>query len=154
MGETFFNGIPVIRVEGKHLRKKIKTQARSTRKQRLPVLFGSFGEGFYEVQSLFITDVTDVIVVWCSEDRYDSLNLIQIILSWEKSCPAEKFSKNAANRPYINRFRIFRGVEDDFRRSVPSSDDIPNKSTQSSSRLRFHNPDLNPNRKSLHHRLC
>ena len=49
MGETLFDSVAVVGIEGEHFAEQIEAKGIRRREQSLPRLLASFGEGLYEV---------------------------------------------------------------------------------------------------------
>ena len=61
---------------------------------------------------------------WSTQHGDRTLNLIEIIISGEKWCSAQKLGENAADGPDIKGVGVVAGVQNDFWGSVPSGDDV------------------------------
>ena len=108
----------------KHLSQQVGKFWRYLREELFPFLSGSFWQWFYILDSVLIRYVSHIFGRWRSQNWDNSLNLIQKVLSWKQSCFTQQLSRNAANRPYIDRFAILAGIEYNLRSSVPSGDNI------------------------------
>ena len=61
---------------------------------------------------------------WCTENIMDSLDLIQLIITWERREETNNLEEYAANAPEVHLFGIIPIRKETFRWSVPSCGNI------------------------------
>ncbi len=83
MREAFFDSVAIVRIEAQHFAQKVETHWVGSGEQVLPRLLASFGKRFYEIQSLFVADVIDVVVIRRAQNTDDSLDLVEVIFAWK-----------------------------------------------------------------------
>lgn len=124
MFEALLDCVSLLRVENKHLTKKVQSNRIGLRIKRCPTLFVSLWQFPDIFTSEIVTYKCHILVSWCSQYSDCSFNLIKIVVTWEKWRSSKKFGKDASDTPDIECVSIMTSIQYNFWGSIPSCDDI------------------------------
>jgi hypothetical protein len=126
--EAFFYGITFVRVEHQHFSEQVESSRVGVRVNLVPFLLASLGLFTQEFALTFSYNEFFVFLSWGSKNANSSLNLIKIVVAREKGSSAKQFGKNATDRPDIEGLCVMSSVQNDFRSSIPSGNNVFSKS--------------------------
>ena len=120
MKQAFLDSDSLVRVEAEHLGEQIAEFRGDIREKVGPFLFGPFRQRFNVLDGVFVSYVLHVIGRRSPKDRDNALDLIQEVFAREQRSPAQQLSNNAPDRPDIDGFGVFAGIQDDLRGTIPT----------------------------------
>lgn len=124
MLQAVLHSVPLLWVEDKHLLKQAVRVRVRLREDLLHRLLVAFGELLNVLARQIIANEGHVITVWSTQNGNSPLDLVEIVVSWEKWCSTKQLSKDATERPHVKRVRIVTRIQDYFRSAVPPSHNV------------------------------
>jgi hypothetical protein len=122
--QALLHSVALFRVEYQHLSKQIERHRIGFRVETRPALLIALYLFADVLASKVVANETHVLVRRSAQHCNSPFDLVEVVISREKGCPAKQLSENAANRPYIQCVRVMRSIENDFRSSVPTSNHV------------------------------
>jgi hypothetical protein len=95
MFQGLFNSISFLWVEYQHFTQKIKRYGIRLGVETLPALLVPFRQFPNIFSCKIVTDKGHIFLSWCSQNSDGSLDLVQVIVAWEKWSSTYKLRKNA-----------------------------------------------------------
>ena len=124
MLETLLDCVALFWVEDEHLAKEVEGHRVRLGVKRGPGLLVALGQLPDVFPRKVISDESHVLARGSAEHSDGPLDLIQVVVSWEEGRPTEKFREDAPDGPDIQGVGVVRRVQNDFRGTVPTGNDI------------------------------
>lgn len=124
MFKTLLDRISFFRVENKHFAQEVEGDGVCFWIKTGPTLFISLWQFSNVFSGQIISNECHIFMGRRAEYRNCSFDLIEVVVTWEKWCSSEEFGENAADGPDVQGVGVMRCVQDDFRGTVPSGNDV------------------------------
>lgn len=122
--EAVLDGVALLGVEHQHLLKQAVSVRVRLGEDLLHSLLVALGQLADVASGQIISNEGHVVRGGCTQYRNSSLDLIQIVVSWEKRRATQEFGEDAAERPDIKGVGVVTSVEDNLRSAIPTGDDV------------------------------
>ena len=106
MCQAFLHCISLIRIEHQHPREQIETHRIGLWEQRLEMLLAALRQRSDVLQSVVISDISQIVAFWSAQNRDDPLDLIEIVLTWEQWRSTQELSIDAPDWPNVKCFGV------------------------------------------------
>jgi hypothetical protein len=97
VSQAVLDSVSLVGIENQHLAQKVKAKKIGLEIQSGQALLASLGERFDVFKSTFVANIRQILVVGGTQNCNDSLDLIQVVLTWEEGGSTQKLSQDAAN---------------------------------------------------------
>mmetsp|Transcript_10540 Transcript_10540/g.20264 ORF Transcript_10540/g.20264 Transcript_10540/m.20264 type:complete len:203 (+) Transcript_10540:3852-4460(+) len=119
MAHTLLDRPPLVRVEHQHLVQQIKRDRVRLGVDRAPLHLLASGEFMDIAPGCCVGDEVHIFRGGGPEHSDNSLNLVQVVFTWEKRGSSNQLCEDAADAPHVDLLTILTGTQDDFRGAVP-----------------------------------